>query len=365
MNYDLVLERVRKVYPNGAVGVEEFSLAVEKGEFIALLGPSGCGKTTTLRMIGGFEEPTSGDIILRGRRVNGVPPERRHTNMIFQNYALFPHMNVSGNVEYGLRVKGVPAGERRRRVEEVLQRVGLAGIADRPVDRLSGGQRQRIAIARALAVEPDLLLLDEPLGALDANTRSYMQAELKALQKRLGITFIFVTHSQAEAMAMADRIVVMNQGRVEQVGTPAEIYAAPRTRFVAQFVGKNNLFTGQVAAFRDGWVEVATASGMLQAPAPGSQVPPGTAVAVVVRADVMSVQGGSRDPAPGEMALRGVLVGEEIVGAVFTYSVQLESGQVVRVEQHESLAGRVPELDAPVTIWWQAGESVVLADEQR
>jgi ABC-type Fe3+/spermidine/putrescine transport system ATPase subunit len=333
MPIDLALRGVRKVFPNGTVAVDEFSLEVERGEFIALLGPSGCGKSTTLRMIGGFEDPSGGDVLIKGRRVNGQPPEQLSTNMIFQNYALFPHMNVLENVAYGLRVKGVDRARRQARAEEVLKRVGLHTHARRSIDQLSAGQRQRIAIARALAVDPDLLLLDEPLGALDANTRAYMQTELKLLQKGLGITFVFVTHSQAEAMAMADRIVVMNQGRVEQVGTPSEVYANPRTRFVAQFVGKNNLFPATVN---------------------------GQAGTMVVRADAAMVAA-SHEAAAGEEVRQGLLVGADIVGSVITYSVQTGDG-VLRAEQHERFSDQVPSLDSPVTMWWPAADAVFLTD---
>lgn len=362
MTTDLVLDRVKKVFPNGTVAVEDFSLEVERGEFIALLGPSGCGKTTTLRMIGGFDDPTSGDIFLKGKRVNGIPPERRNTNLIFQNYALFPHMNVFGNVEYGLRVKGMPKPQRETKVKEVLDRVGLSEVIRRPVDQISDGQRQRVAIARALAVDPALLLLDEPLAALDANTRAQLQVELKALQKQLGITFILVTHAQSEAMAVADRIVVMNRGRVEQVGAPAEIYSALKTRFVAQFVGKNNLFTGKIASTAGDTVEVETKDGRVRAPRPATDPPAGAEVAVVVRADSCRVQGGARQAGPGEMAVNGVLAGEEIIGSIFTYNVQLGSGNGMWVEQHESLSDQVPELDSPVTVWWPVAETVVLSE---
>jgi ABC-type Fe3+/spermidine/putrescine transport system ATPase subunit len=223
VDFDLQLKNVGKVYDNGTPAVIDFNLGVEKGEFIAFLGPSGCGKTTTLRMIAGFEDITSGDILVRGRRINDIPPERRPTSMIFQNYALFPHMSVRANVGYGLAVKGMPKVERNAKVDGILDKLGLSDIADSLTHKLSGGQRQRIALARGLIVEPEILLLDEPLGALDANLRKTIQAELKLLQRNLGVTFVFVTHAQSEALTLSDRIVVMNQGRIEQISSPAEL----------------------------------------------------------------------------------------------------------------------------------------------
>jgi ABC-type Fe3+/spermidine/putrescine transport system ATPase subunit len=211
VTYDLELINVRKVYDGGAPAVIDFNLSVTKGEFVAFLGPSGCGKTTTLRMIAGFESITSGDILIRGKQVSDVPPERRPTAMIFQNYALFPHMTVRDNVRFGLDVKKMPKPERDAKVERILDTLGLVDIGDVRPDRLSGGQKQRIALARALVIEPDILLLDEPLGALDANLRKKVQNELKLLQRRLGVTFVFVTHAQSEALALSDRIVVMTQ----------------------------------------------------------------------------------------------------------------------------------------------------------
>ena len=246
MTIDLQLAGVGKVYDNGTPAVIDFNLEVSKGEFIAFLGPSGCGKTTTLRMIAGFETISSGDIFIRGNRINDVPPERRPTAMIFQNYALFPHMTVRANVRFGLDVKKMPAAQRDAMVERILEKLGLTDVGDLKPERLSGGQKQRIALARALVVEPDILLLDEPLGALDANLRKSIQNELKLLQRHLGVTFVFVTHAQSEALALSDRIVVMNAGRIEQISAPYELYTRPRSQFVAKFIGRNALINGKV-----------------------------------------------------------------------------------------------------------------------
>ncbi len=260
MTYDLELINVGKVYDNGATAVSNFDLAVNKGEFIAFLGPSGCGKTTTLRMIAGFESITSGDMMIKGVRMNDIRPEHRPTSTIFQNYALFPHMTVRRNVGYGLDVKGMPKAERDAKVDRIIATLGLEEIAERKPEKLSGGQRQRIALARGLVVEPDILLLDEPLGALDANLRKAIQNELKLLQKTLGVTFIFVTHAQSEALALSDRIVVMNQGRVEQISPPHQLYTRPDTPFVAQFIGRNTIFKGAVETQTNDVARIATLS---------------------------------------------------------------------------------------------------------
>ena len=226
--------------------IKKMSLQVKRGEFLTILGSSGCGKTTTLRMIAGFEEPTSGSIFLENERVDNVEPNKRNVNTVFQNYALFPHMNVYDNIAYGLKIKKVNKAEINKRVMQMLELVQLTGFEKRKPDQLSGGQRQRVAIARAIINNPKVLLLDEPLGALDLKLRKQMQIELKRLQQRLGITFIYVTHDQEEALNMSDRIAVMNAGYLEQVGTPKEIYEKPKTKFVASFIGESNLFDGTV-----------------------------------------------------------------------------------------------------------------------
>ena len=237
---------LRKTFGD-VVAVDDVDLEVADGEFLTLLGPSGSGKTTVLRMIAGFEQPTAGTIELAGVDVTRVPPYNRDVNTVFQDYALFPHMNVLANVEYGLRVKKVSKGERRARAEEALASVQLEGYGSRKPTQLSGGQRQRVALARALVNRPRVLLLDEPLGALDLKLREQMQVELKEIQRAVGITFVFVTHDQEEALTMSDRIAVFDQGRIEQIGTPAMVYERPATEFVAGFVGTSNLLRGEVA----------------------------------------------------------------------------------------------------------------------
>jgi spermidine/putrescine transport system ATP-binding protein len=244
----LRLEGVSKRFPSGVIGLEPTDLDIAAGEFLSLLGPSGCGKTTTLRLIAGFEQPSSGRVLLGGRDITALRPFDRPVNTVFQDYALFPHMNVADNVGFGLSLRDMPWQARRRRVAEVLDLVGLADKIEARVQALSGGQRQRVALARAIVCEPRILLLDEPLSALDAHLREQMQVELKRLQTQLGMTFVLVTHDQTEALSISDRIVVMNKGRIEQVAPPATLYDRPATRFVAGFIGTMNLLEARFVA---------------------------------------------------------------------------------------------------------------------
>ncbi|MBQ6376694.1 MAG: polyamine ABC transporter ATP-binding protein [Lachnospiraceae bacterium] len=238
------LKNISKTYADGFTAVSDFNLYVRKGEFITFLGPSGCGKTTTLRMIAGFEMPTTGEILLNGKNISSLPPYQRPINTVFQRYALFPHMNIYENIAFGLRQKKLPEDEITRKVKRVLELVDLEGFEARSVATLSGGQQQRVAIARAVVNEPEILLLDEPLGALDLKMRKEMQLELKEMHDRLGITFIYVTHDQEEALTMSDTIVVMSEGRIQQIGKPEDIYNEPKNAFVADFIGDSNLFNG-------------------------------------------------------------------------------------------------------------------------
>ena len=243
--FDVELIDLKKSYRN-VIAVEDVSLNIKKGEFLFLLGPSGCGKTTTLRMIGGMEEPTSGTIRIQGKDVGNVPPEKRDTSTVFQNWALFPHKTISDNVGFGLAMKKMPKTTIQEEVKKYLAMVGLEGFGDRYPGQLSGGQKQRVALARALIVNPAVLLLDEPLSALDLKLRNQMRFEIKRIQKTLKVTTIFVTHDQTEALAMADRIVIMNKGRIEQIGTPTDVYFNPKTKFVSDFIGEMNFVPGQL-----------------------------------------------------------------------------------------------------------------------
>jgi putative spermidine/putrescine transport system ATP-binding protein/spermidine/putrescine transport system ATP-binding protein len=339
MDFDLQLRNVGKVYENGTPAVVDFNLDVGKGEFIAFLGPSGCGKTTTLRMIAGFEDITSGDILIKGRRINDMPPERRPTSMIFQNYALFPHMTTRANVAYGLDVKGMPKPERDAKVDGILEKFGLSSVANSLTQKLSGGQRQRIALARGLVVEPDILLLDEPLGALDANLRKTIQAELKLLQRNLGITFVFVTHAQSEALTLSDRIVVMNQGRVEQISSPADLYTRPKTPFVAQFIGRNTIIDGSLTKIEQDRATLATAFGEFVG-ALNDKVAVGQAVKIVVPSESLEISpSGSttRDALARQYqgnVLPGVMERADVVGHLVQMAITLTGGGAVTLEGH-------------------------------
>ena len=267
--------------------VRDLSFTVQRGSFFSILGPSGCGKTTLLRMIAGFSAPDSGDIVIGGRSMHGVGPNRRPVNMVFQHLALFPMMNVGENVAYGLHQRGVAASEVKRRVGEMLERVGLAGSGNKGIDQLSGGQKQRVAIARSLVLEPTLLLLDEPLGALDLKLREHMKIELKQLQAAFGTTFVYITHDQSEALVLSDRVAVMNHGVFEQVGSPQDLYYQPLTPFVASFVGNNNGFTGQVESSDGVCAVVRTADGLALQARMHQALKPGAQAQLFVRPEAM------------------------------------------------------------------------------
>jgi putrescine transport system ATP-binding protein len=313
----------------GFTAVDRQSLVIYEREFHALLGPSGCGKTTLLRMLAGFEEPTGGEIWLDGRNLSGVPPHRRPTNMMFQSYALFPHMSVENNVAFGLRQDKLPKAEIAARVAEMLRLVKMEPFARRKPDQLSGGQRQRVALARALAKRPKVLLLDEPLGALDKKLREETQFELISLQETLGLTFVIVTHDQEEAMTVADRISVMDQGRIVQVATPAEIYEAPNSRYVADFIGSVNLFEGKVAEVSPTAATIAAADGFAIRTANGRALAPGQSVWFAVRPEKLRVT----HAAPADKAANAV-AGEvwdiAYLGDMSLYVVKLASGKLVR-----------------------------------
>lgn len=362
MIFDLELNKVGKIYDNGTPAVIDFNMSVNKGEFIAFLGPSGCGKTTTLRMIAGFEGISSGDMMIRGERMNDVPPQRRPTSMIFQNYALFPHMTVRRNVGYGLEVKGVAKAEREAKVDRILATLGLEDIAERRPDRLSGGQRQRIALARGLVVEPDILLLDEPLGALDANLRKAIQNELKLLQKSLGVTFIFVTHAQSEALALSDRIVVMNQGRVEQVSPPHQLYTRPNTPFVAQFIGRNTVLSGEVVGQKGDDIIVSTGIGTLAGQANGTVAGKGR-VNLVIPAEAVELHCATRREAlAGNRNLVDARIERsEVVGHIAHLVARLDDGKSVSLEAHVDKypPGQFP-AGSDVCLSWNPAEATVI-----
>ncbi|KTR06035.1 ABC transporter ATP-binding protein [Aureimonas ureilytica] len=308
--------------------VDDLSLKIYPREFFTLLGPSGCGKSTLLRMLAGFEEPTSGDIRLGGESLKGVPPYRRPLNMMFQSYALFPHMSVEQNIAFGLKQDGMAKGEIRDRVAEMLKLVKLDAYGKRKPQQLSGGQQQRVALARSLAKRPKVLLLDEPLGALDKKLREETQFELMDLQQELGLTFVIVTHDQEEAMTMSDRIAVMRAGKLCQVATPAVIYEAPNSRYVADFVGNISLIEGVVESGSGGLVRLATDVGVIETES-ATTVAPGDSAAFAVRPEKMRLS--RRPPSDiGVNALRGVVWDIAYLGDVTLFNVKLENGALVR-----------------------------------
>lgn len=319
---------VEKSFGNNKV-VKKMNMEIKEGEFLTLLGPSGCGKTTTLRMIAGFEEATSGIIKVQGERVEDKEPFERDVNTVFQNYALFPHMSVFDNIAYGLKIKKRPKEEISLRVNAMLDLVQLRGYEDRKPDALSGGQKQRVAIARALINDPKVLLLDEPLGALDLKLRKQMQVELKRLQKKLGITFVYVTHDQEEALTMSDRIAVMNEGIIEQLASPMEIYDRPLTKFVAGFIGESNIFDGKVTGSANGIIEVETHAGTVRVKGEGFEK--GEAIHVSIRPEYIKV---SRDNAEG-FDLRGTVKDFIYMGTVVKTSVDLKDGTEIKYSRFE------------------------------
>jgi ABC-type Fe3+/spermidine/putrescine transport system ATPase subunit len=307
-----------------AAAVDDVSFEVPRGSFATLLGPSGCGKTTTLRMIAGFYEPDAGDIELGGKRINNLPAHKRGAAMVFQDYALFPHMSVRANVGYGLRLQGKRKAEIAKKVDETLQFVGLQGLGDRQPNQLSGGQQQRVAVARALVVEPEILLLDEPLSNLDAKLRESLRWELRALQQRLGMTFVYVTHDQDEALSLSDWVAVMNAGRVEQAGVPWEIYYHPRTAFLADFVGAVNLVPSTVREVRDGTAVVSVGSTNAPVRVPdGLALASGAQVRLCIRPESLQLRPSSA-AADGQVLVPGTVARTAFLGDLMRYWVTVD-----------------------------------------
>jgi spermidine/putrescine transport system ATP-binding protein len=329
------------------VAVKDVSLAVKKGDFVTLLGPSGCGKTTLLRSIAGLIDPNEGEIIVAGRRIDGVPIHKRNVGLVFQNYALFPHKTVFDNVAFGLKYRNVPKPLIQQKVKQALDMVRLPGVEKKLPSELSGGQQQRIALARAIVIEPDVLLLDEPLSALDANLREEMRTELKIIQREVGITTIFVTHDQEEALAMSDRIVVMNHGVIEQEGSPEDVYRNPASRFVASFLGQSNLLEGQVSARAADSVTVALKGGpelRVAGVAGASEAAPGTPVTVVVRAQRVAVGAAPN----GLNQLQGRVVATAYLGGTATYLIDADG---LRLQANAIIDSKV----------WREGDQVSLS----
>jgi len=337
----LTLKNVSKTFPaRGGVtevtAVNKISLEIQRGELVTLLGPSGCGKTTTLRMIAGFEYPTTGTISLDGLEINALPPNQRHMSMVFQSYAIFPHLNVFENIAYGLNVRRLAQAEIKRRVERVLDLVHLPGYQNRAPNQLSGGQQQRIALARALVMEPKVLLMDEPLSNLDAKLREQMRKEIRRIQRELGITSVYVTHDQIEAMTLSDRIVVMNQGNLEQIGTPIEIYRFPKSRFVADFIGRANFVPGMIQEQKNSTLQVDTLDKTLKLSNVHGDFRQGQQVTLIIRPEMVDIQqtGGFT---------RGIIRRAVYLGDVIEYDVEVAGQLITSTETDPSQMDIYPE----------------------
>lgn len=352
----LQLEQISKSFGDAKV-LDQISLEIEQGEFITLLGASGCGKTTTLRIIAGLEHPDNGRVLLNGQDVTLFPPEKRTVNTVFQNYALFPHMTVGENIAYGLKLKKFSKEQIQKKVAEMLELVQLEGYQNRMPGELSGGQRQRVAIARAVAVEPQVLLLDEPLGALDLQLRRQMQFELKRLQKQLGITFIYITHDQEEALNMSDRIAVMRKGQFEQIGTPNEIYETPKTSYVAHFVGEANILRGTVAEAGEN-ILLHTPAGSFSAHCYEVASEQGKTACVAVRSEQVSFQ-------PAEQSLTGlsaVIREKTFAGGMLRIVLELTDGQTLVASRHGiDLPAQVGQ---QMTVFWEPSQAIVVEDSE-
>jgi ABC-type Fe3+/spermidine/putrescine transport system ATPase subunit len=356
----LELAGVRKSY-GGVVALRETSLAVEEGKLVFLLGPSGCGKTTTLRLVSGFIEPDAGEIRIRGTRVSGTPPDRRGLGMVFQHYALFPHMTVFDNVAFGLRMRGIGGAPLRERVARALGLVRLTGLEGRYPRALSGGQQQRVALARAIVIEPTLLLLDEPLSNLDLKLREEMRGEIRALQRALGLTTLFVTHDQDEALTMADEIVVMADGRVVQTGTPAGLYERPASRFVAHFLGESNLESGRVEAALGGGTWRVDAAGLAVVGTGPGGWRPGDTVAVAVRPERVRLCLGRVGPGVSANTFPGRIEERVFRGALQRYRVRLPHGRVWSVDQPAS-GGGAHAVGTEVGVSWSPDDCLVIPE---
>jgi spermidine/putrescine transport system ATP-binding protein len=354
---DLELRGVAKSFGD-FVALERVDLSVERGEFVAIMGPSGCGKTTLLRIVAGLEAMSNGQLLLRGHDISALPVHKRSTRLVWQNFALFPHLNVRQNIAFGLTLGRHDKAAVKARVAQIAELVQLGPFLDRRINQLSGGQKQRVAIARALITEPEILLLDEPLSALDAHLRIRMQSEMKRLQQRLGLSFLYVTHNQSEAFAMADRVVVMNKGRIEQFGPPEEIYARPKTHFVAEFVGNNNIFDGKVVEAQAGLIKVQCTDAIINA-ASGERLPGrGSTVTLVVQADkVRSKPLG----VAAENSLSAVLSGREFTGSQVIYHLETEGGVEVKMVAQEPFSQTERgAINTPMKLYWSPADTVIL-----
>jgi spermidine/putrescine transport system ATP-binding protein len=359
---DLEIRRISKRF-DGRLALDNVTLTVERGEFLAIMGPSGCGKTTLLRIIAGLETADSGALLSRGKRIDQVPVHKRNMRLVWQNYALFPHLNVRRNIEFGLKLQKLDRATIDRKVTEIAEMVRLTELLGQRVTVLSGGQRQRVAIARALVTEPEILLLDEPLSALDANLRVHMQAEMKRLQQTLGITFIYITHNQSEAFSTADRVVVMNGGKIEQIGTPREIYLWPQTRFTAEFVGSNNLLEGHIASVDGDLIAIDCDFGRFFVSVPADRPEPSlhpgqrSSATLVVQASKMR---GTPAGVPHENHLQAILTQTEFTGSQVVHYLQLPNGQEIRMIAPDPFSGSSPSPGSTIDVYWSPDDGVLI-----
>lgn len=355
---DVELRNVFKFF-NQEPAVHGIDLDVRQGEFFSILGPSGCGKTTTLRLIAGFEIADAGKVLIQGQSMTNVPPYRRPVNTVFQSYALFNHLNVWDNIAFGLRLKKIHKSEIEIRVQEALKLVKMESLRSRFPSQLSGGQQQRVALARALVNRPTVVLLDEPLGALDLKLRKEMQVELSNLHKDLGVTFVMVTHDQEEALSLSDRIAVMNQGKIEQVGTPSQIYERPQTSFVADFIGDTNLFSGEIVAVDSSSIKVSTKTGLSIIISRAEDTPSQLSQAVVVSVRPEKIQLSLYPPNLPANCFEGRLINVMYLGTHVNYVVELTNGISINVLQPNTF-GTLPDSDTPIYAWWAENDCLAI-----
>ncbi|MGQ9871904.1 ABC transporter ATP-binding protein [Leptodesmis sp.] len=359
--FDVELRKVFKLF-NGEAVVRNVDLSIRRGEFFSILGPSGCGKTTTLRLIGGFESPSTGEVLIRGRSMTRVPPYRRPVNTVFQSYALFNHLTVWENVAFGLKLQKYRKAEMQARVDDALKLVKMEAFARRFPVQLSGGQQQRVALARALVNRPAVLLLDEPLGALDLKLRKEMQLEISNLHRELGLTFVMVTHDQEEALSLSDRIAVMNQGRIEQIDAPHRIYEQPKTPFVADFIGDTNLFHGKIEGFTSSTLWINTDNGLPMKAQPPEAGPSLTCSSVMVSIRPEKIQVSLSPPAEAANCFEGRLLNVMYLGTHVHYTIELRSGDRVTVLQPNT-SNSLPSADTPIFLSWQIQDCLALPVE--
>jgi spermidine/putrescine transport system ATP-binding protein len=358
---DVELRKVFKVF-NGETAVRGVDLDIHRGEFFSILGPSGCGKTTTLRLMAGFDMPSAGEVLIQGQSMNNVPPYRRPVNTVFQSYALFKHLSVWENIAFGLRIKKLSGAEIEARVKEALKLVKMESFANRFPNQMSGGQQQRVALARALVNRPAVVLLDEPLGALDLKLRKEMQVELSNLHQDLGLTFVMVTHDQEEALSLSDRIAVMRGGKIEQIGTPTEIYERPKTPFVADFIGDTNLFQGRIESSDSTSIQIVTGNGLKLFVQPIDSVDlggKGTEVVVSVRPEKIHLS--LYAPAVETNTFEGRLAHVMYLGTHVNYVVELATGDLLTVRQPNTV-GSLPDLNTPIYAHWAAIDCLALRE---